>query len=45
MNCIVKGENETAAMIERLAALERESVDWKDDIIPLSKELEFIRNY
>ncbi len=45
MNCIVKGENETASMIERLAALERESVDWKTDIIPLSKELEFIRNY
>ena len=45
MNCIVKGETETASMIERLAALERESVDWKSDIIPLSKELEFIRNY
>ena len=45
MNCIVKGETETASMIERLAALERESVDWKTDIIPLAKELEFIRNY
>ena len=32
-------------MIERLAALERESVDWKSDIIPLSRELAFIRNY
>lgn len=45
MNCIVKGETETAIMIERLAALERESVDWKNDVIPLAKELEFVRNY
>lgn len=45
MNSILKGEKETASMIERLAALERESVDWKSDIIPLSRELAFIRNY
>lgn len=32
-------------MIERLAALEREIVDWKADVIPLSKELSFINNY
>ncbi|SEV85861.1 two-component system, sensor histidine kinase YesM [Ruminococcaceae bacterium KH2T8] len=45
MNSIVKGEKETASMIERLAALERESVDWKYDVIPLSREIAFIRNY
>lgn len=45
MHSVIKGEQETASMIERLAALERESVEWKDDLIPLENELNFIRNY
>ena len=45
MHSVLRGEDETASMIERLAALERESVEWKNDLIPLENELNFIRNY
>lgn len=45
MHSIVKGETETAYMIERLASLAREIADWKDDVIPLSKEMSFISDY
>ena len=45
MHSVIKGEKETAAMIERLAALERDVVEWNQDVIPLKKELDFIKNY
>ena len=45
MHSVIKGEKETAAMIERLAALERDVVEWNQDVIPLHKELGFIKNY
>lgn len=45
MHSILKGENETAEMVERLALLERQNVDWSKDTTLLSKELELIRNY
>ena len=45
MHSVIKGESETAAMIERLAALERDVVEWNQDVIPLSKEMGFIKNY
>ena len=44
MHSLINGQRETSDMIERLAALIRQTVDW-DDVVPLSKELEFIRNY
>lgn len=45
MHSVIKGENETAAMIERLATLERDVVEWTEDVIPLYKEMGFIKNY
>ena len=45
MHSVIKGEKETAAMIERLAALERDVVEWNQDVIPLYKEMSFIKNY
>lgn len=45
MHSVIKGETETAAMIERLAALERDVVEWNQDVIPLYKEMGFIKNY
>lgn len=45
MHSVIKGEKETAAMIERLAALERDVVEWNQDVIPLHKEMDFIKNY
>lgn len=45
MHSVIKGETETAAMIERLAALERDVVEWNQDVIPLHKEMGFIKNY
>ncbi|MCR4775514.1 MAG: histidine kinase [Saccharofermentans sp.] len=45
MHSVIKGEKETASMIERLAALERDVVEWNQDVIPLHKEMTFIKNY
>lgn len=45
MHSVIKGEEETAGMIERLAVLERQNVNWKSDFIKISEELAFIEAY
>ena len=45
MHSIIKGEDETALMIERLALLQRQNVDWSDDQIRLKDELKFVEAY
>lgn len=45
MHSVIKGEEETAGMIERLAVLERQNVNWKSDFIRISEELAFIEAY
>ena len=45
MHSIIKGESETADMIERLAILQRQNVDWSDDQIRLKDELKFVEAY
>ncbi len=45
MHSVIKGETETAGMIERLAILERQNVNWKSDFITISEELTFIEAY
>ena len=45
MHSIIKGEDETAEMIERLAILERQNVNWKRDVIRLEEELIFVKAY
>lgn len=45
MHCVLKGEEETAEMIQRLAVLERENVNWKNDMILIREEMKFIEAY
>ncbi len=45
MHSILKREDETAGMIERLAILERQNVDWSDDLVSIREELKFIGAY
>lgn len=45
MHCILKKEEETAAMIERLAVLERQNVNWTSDFVKVKGEMQFIEAY
>ncbi len=45
MHSILKKEYETADMVEKLATMERQNVDWSDDLIEIQKEIEFIEAY
>lgn len=45
MHSIIKGEEETAAMVEKLAVLERQNVDWKRDMIRVEEEINFVEAY
>ena len=45
MHSILKKEEETAGMIERLAVLERQNVDWSSDFVRIQEELQFIEAY
>ncbi len=45
MHCILKNETETAGMIESLAILERQNVNWSKDFIELKEEISFIEAY
>ena len=45
MHSILKNEEETAGMIERLAVLERQNVDWSSDFVRIQEELQFIEAY
>ena len=45
MHSVLKGENETAKMVEKLALLERETANWKNDIVLIKDEVRFIEAY
>ena len=45
MHSLLKGETDTARMVERLALLERETANWKDDMVLIRKEVKFIEAY
>ncbi len=45
MHSIIKREDETAGMIERLAVLQRQNVDWSDDHVRIKDELKFVEAY
>ena len=45
MHSVLKGENETAKMVEKLALLERETANWKNDIVLIREEVRFIEAY
>lgn len=45
MHSLLKNENETSEMVERLAKLQRQYTEWQDGMIPLIKEMEFVKAY
>lgn len=45
MHSLIKGEEETAEMVEKLALMERQYVNWDSDMIMLSQELASVEAY
>ena len=45
MHSIIKKEKETAEMVERLAVMQRQYVDWGEDIISIRTEMDFVEAY
>lgn len=45
MHSMLKGEAETARMVEALAILERQNVNWSSDQVPISEEMKLIEAY
>lgn len=45
MHSIIKGERETAYMVERLAVMERQYVDWGTDSVTIEEEMSFVEAY
>ena len=45
MHSILRGEDETAAMVEKLAVMERQNVEWGNDLVSVKKETESIEAY
>ena len=45
MHSILKDEHETARMVEKLAVLERQNVDWSTDMNTIKSEMEFVEAY
>lgn len=45
MHSVIKGEGETAEMVEKLAVLERQYVDWGSDMIRISQEMTTVEAY
>lgn len=45
MHSVIKGEDETAEMVERLAIMERQYVDWGSDMITIEQEMSSVNAY
>lgn len=45
MHSILKQEYETADMVEKLAIMERQNVDWGNDTVEIKREIEFVEAY
>lgn len=45
MRSILKDEHETADMVEKLAIMERQNVDWSTDTNTVKRELDFVEAY
>lgn len=45
MHCILRNEPEIAKMVEKLAIMERQNVDWATDTVEIGKEMEFVEAY
>ncbi|MCQ2080664.1 MAG: histidine kinase [Lachnospiraceae bacterium] len=45
MHSILRNEEETARMVEKLAIIERKNADWNEDFIEIDNEMEFTEAY
>ncbi len=45
MHSVIRSETETASMIEKLAVLVRQNVNWNDDVTRIEDEVKFIEDY
>ena len=45
MHSILKKENETARMVEKLAIIQRQNVEWNEDSVRVSDEIRFVEAY
>lgn len=45
MHSVIKGEDETAEMVEKLAVMERQYVDWGSDMITIGQEMTSVIAY
>lgn len=45
MHSVLRGEEETAEMVQKLAVIERKNADWNEDKITVSNEMEFVDAY
>ncbi len=45
MHSILRGESETAEMVEKLAVIERKNADWNEDHITIENEMDFVDAY
>ena len=45
MHSILKGEGETAEMVQKLAVMERQNVEWHEDFVTIGEEESFIEAY
>lgn len=45
MRCLLHHEDETARMVEKLAVLERQNINWASDHVTLSEEINFVEAY
>lgn len=45
MRSIIKKENETAEIIEKLSLILRKTINWGDDNITIEEEMAFVKNY
>ncbi len=45
MHSIIKKENETATMVEKLALMQRQNVDWGNDSVTVADEIKFVEAY
>lgn len=45
MHCILQNESKIAQMVEKLAVIERQNVDWATDTLEIGREMEFVEAY
>jgi two-component system sensor histidine kinase YesM len=45
MHSVLKREMETADMVEKLAIMQRQYVEWGNDLVEIGKEMDFVRAY